>query len=102
MSRTSSLLLSFCSGAALSALSVAAALSTISWEESISQRTLLWNFYLATLLASKGLLPVCIDCELVTLFQVIFYAFLIGVLGYSLCFFGIARLRQSEKNEKAV
>ena len=63
----------------------------------------IWNFYAAASLARLGWLPVCNDCELVTLFEVMFWAFLVGWIGYSIFMFFLLLLvnRRALKSPQA-
>jgi hypothetical protein len=72
-------------------------LALFTFEYSNLLAVLLWNFYLANFLASKGILPVCLNCELMTLIQIIFWAFIVGVIGYTLFLFGLLQLRSKLK-----
>ena len=81
-------------GLASSSASVAVALKLFTSEGSDLLTVLLWNFYMANLLARKGMLPVCVNCELVTLFEIIFWAFIVGVIGYASIFFGFLQLHR--------
>ena len=87
MSRTLLILSSLFLGLLLSVISVFIAFSTLSDEGSNIFVIILWNFYLAGFLAAKGVLPICKDCELLTLFETVFYGFAVGVIGYSTAFF---------------
>jgi|SRR6185437_1298360 len=51
-------------------------------------KILLWNIVLAVHLINSGILPACVNCELAILLYVIFYGFIIGLIGYSLAIFG--------------
>ena len=51
-------------------------------------KVLLWNIVLAVYLIGAGILPACENCELAILIYVIFYGFLIGLIGYSLAIWG--------------
>jgi hypothetical protein len=78
-----------------SGASVAIACATFASEQTNLLTVLLWNFYLAGVLAAKGILPVCANCELVTVFEIIFWAFAVGVIGYTSVFFGLLQLRSA-------
>lgn len=58
-------------------------------------KILSWNIILAGYLINLGLLPACKDCEMTVLLYVIFYGFIIGLIGYSIAFFcGISLIKK--------
>ena len=67
-----------------SILSFFLAIETLTTDPSLFLKIVLWNVYLASLLASVGVLPYCADCELFTLLQILFYGVTVGVVGYSI------------------
>ena len=69
MSRTFSLLSSIGFGLLMSIVGVSIAFNTLSTDEAKLTDVFLRNFYLAGFLAAKGLLPICANCELLTLMQ---------------------------------
>jgi len=84
-------------GVLISGMSVAVAWGTLSSDGSDLLTVLLWNFYFAGLLINRGVFPVCPNCELVTLFEIIFWAFIVGGVGYTSIFFGSLQLHNKLK-----
>ena len=76
-------------GVFLSLTSVLIALESTSTEVSLVTKIVLWNIFSAKVLIDAGWVPACVACELFSLLVVLFYGFLIGVIGYSLIFFAI-------------
>ncbi|HLM60643.1 MAG TPA: hypothetical protein VK308_07565 [Pyrinomonadaceae bacterium] len=63
-------------------------------------KILLWNIVLAVYLIGQGILPACKDCEMAILLYVIFYGFIIGLIGYFIVFFGgILLIKKLKKRE---
>ena len=74
-------------GIAFTSLSVAAAIILFPNWNSVLGEIILWNFSVASALAANGWLPMCFDCELVSLIFVIADGFAIGFIVYSLVAF---------------
>ena len=81
------------SGSVLAFLSVIGFLETLTIDESVVRSILFWNIFLASKLVGAGILPICENCELMSLLHLLFWGFLIGVVGYSFVVFLIFTLR---------
>lgn len=69
----------------------------------IISKVIIWNMYLAKYLIESGKLPGCIDCEMATVIYVIFYGFILGLIGYFLLAFlavSIFDYKQRNNNQK--
>jgi hypothetical protein len=64
------------------------------------QKLLYWNVFLASQLASAGILPYCPNCELLTLLEILLYGFVIGAIGYSAVIFTALRLNASRHKKR--
>lgn len=71
-------------GMALSFISIVIYLETLKSEASIIRPILFWNVWLAFKLVTAGLLPICENCEMMSLVGVLFWAFVIGTIAYGL------------------
>ncbi len=76
------ILKSLISGVILSGSSAFLFFATITFGESIVRKVIFWNVSIALKLAEIGMLPICEDCELMSLIQVLFWGFLFGMVGY--------------------
>jgi hypothetical protein len=71
-------------------------------ENSVSywyQNILYWNVFLASKLASAGVLPFCSNCELMSLLQILFYGFVIGALGYAALIFCVLEIYSKRRQQ---
>ncbi|MBA2620374.1 MAG: hypothetical protein H0U87_04160 [Acidobacteria bacterium] len=102
MSLKVSILFSIGCGLILSVFSFFIAIAKFSAEDSVFLKILLWNFVAAAYLAEKGLLPMCFNCELASLFHAFINSFVVGFIGYTtICFIGFRlfnRLQNRRKN----
>jgi hypothetical protein len=92
--KTHSLLISVGLGSFLAFVSAGSILSGAmdSLNPPLITKILLWNIVLAVQLISSGILPACGNCELAVLLYVMFYSFIIGLIGYSLAFYCVILL----------
>ena len=66
-------------------------------------KILLWNIVLTVHLINTGILPSCGNCEMAALLYVIFYGFIIGLIGYSLAIFcGIWLIKKFRNNKEGL
>jgi hypothetical protein len=65
-------------------ISIVIYLETLKSEASIIRPVLFWNVWLAFKLVTAGLLPICENCEMMSLVGVLFWAFVIGTTAYGL------------------
>lgn len=78
------------------------ALTTLSYGRSTALDIVLWNFHLVRILVDSEILPACINCEMVSFFEFLFYGFIVGTIGYALIFaagfFLYQRIRNKQLN----
>lgn len=77
----------------LSGFSVCMFFVTITSGESIVRTIIFWNVSIAWVLAEKGVLPICENCELMSVIHVLYWGFLIGSVGFSIGVFLILKPR---------
>ena len=65
-------------------ISVIAFPGTFTTEESVTRSVLFWNVFLASRLVKAGILPICENCEFMSLLDLLFWGFLIGIVGYGM------------------
>ena len=61
-------------------------------------KVIAWNWVITRYLSDWRLLPICGDCELYSVFQGLFYAFIVGLIIYSIVTFCIISLIGKSKN----
>lgn len=92
------IIISLFAGAFVSAISISFAMAWLTTPDTVLVRIGLWNLYAAKYLVERGLLPLCWNCGLLSLFFVLFDGFLVGVIGYSVIawpFFLVIRRNRS-------
>ena len=70
-----------------------AGISTVS--ESVILQIGAWNYFAAAKLSTLGILPVCLDCELLTLLEVMFWGFVLDWIVYSAILLVILYIRRT-------
>ena len=65
-------------------ISIVIYLETLKSEASIIRAVLFWNVWLAPKLVAARILPICENCEIMSLAEVLFLAFVIGAIAYGL------------------
>jgi hypothetical protein len=76
-----------------SLISIVVALGTLTAQRSLFHSLLLWNIYFASWLVETGVLPVCENCEMMSLLDILFWGFLIGIIGYCFLMFLVLILK---------